>query len=110
MEKLSIIQKVLLSSFPIFGIIFLILSFLNIDTYWIETSLPYKLLIGIFVQLGFILSFVFLYKRIFRITNNKDFRNTQILLMVLFYPYILYYVWKKDDEILKANTQDTIDA
>ena len=61
---------------------------------------PLTLTCFILMQILFIFYIVFLYKRIYRLTNNKDLRNTQVLLMIFFYPYILYYVWIKDDRLI----------
>jgi len=97
MKKLSLIQKCSISSFPILGLgLFILMLVFDI---FIELN-PVTLTCFILMQILFIFYIVFLYKRIYRLTNNKDLRNTQVLLMIFFYPYILYYVWIKDDRLI----------
>jgi hypothetical protein len=95
MKKLNIIQKIVLSIFPVFGFLFFLFSFFL-------ASIPYELYLKIWVLLVIIMIFqlLFLIRRILLLRVEVD-RKIIAMALILIAPLQLYYIWKIDDTFVR---------
>ncbi|HLF65860.1 MAG TPA: hypothetical protein VI603_19010 [Saprospiraceae bacterium] len=56
---------------------------------------------AIVVNVAYLLFVYYLYKRALRISSNKGKARLELLWMIFFNPYLIYYVWVKDDQLIK---------
>ena len=95
MKKLSSIQKIILSIFPVLGFLFFLASFFLL-------TIPYEFYVKVWFALFIImiLQLLYLFRRVFLLKIETEKKVLSIVL-ILIGPAQLYYIWWLDDELVE---------
>lgn len=99
MKKLSSIQKIILSIFPVLGFIFFLASFFLL-------TIPYELYVKIWLALFviMILQLLYLFRRVFLLKIETE-KKVLAVILILIGPAQFYYIWWLDDDLVEKQVQ-----
>jgi len=93
-KKLNPIIKILPT------LMFVFTLYLILNPVFVEVT-TFSIFIFLSVNISYVLLVFYLYTRLKKITNNSSIAKRELSLLLVFLPYMLYYLWYKDDQILE---------
>lgn len=98
MKRINLIIKILTTS------VFILLFIFILNPVFIKINIV-SILVFCIVNISFLLLLRFIYLRVRKITGDRSVAKTEVIVSILFSPYVLYYLWWKDNALLDKYKQ-----